>query len=135
MTIVHTPVDPTDAVIDMLTETLPATFPRLQVRSSVPKDWTAEPGADPLLIVEHDGTPGDQWPVALTSTIRLTTYTYGPHEEPLLLALAACLGVPIPGVARARPGTWPIKATDATTKASLHSATVSLTARTTEKEI
>lgn len=136
MTIVTTPTDPTAAVIDMLTGRLAPGFPTLQVRSTVPKKWIATAGAAPLLIVEHDGTTGgEQWPVALTTTIRLTTYTPDPDEEPLLTALAAALGVPIPGVARARAGMWPIKATDSTTKAHLHSATVLLTARTTEKEI
>lgn len=134
MTTVRVPTLVRDAVIDMLAGVLAQSWPTLRVRATVPEGWTPEAGS-PLLIVSDDGSTGRDWPVATIHTIRLTSWTRDHDPELLNRALGACLACPIAGVDRARPGTWPLSATDTTTKAHLVSGTVLLTARTEEKEL
>ncbi|WP_336819848.1 hypothetical protein [Gordonia sp. MMO-8] len=134
---IRVPVDPVDAVADELQQWFADLdgFDDVIVRTTRPANWQAVPAAPRLLLVENDGGPG-MWPVATIVTLRVTAWTHGRDTDLCTTAIGLLLsGRPIAGLARVKPGTWPIEATDSTTHASLNSATVRATVRTEEKDI
>ena len=58
-------------VVDLLAASMPAPT---TVGVNLPADWTAG-GSDPHIQVSWDGTPGDNHPITLATTIRLVAWT------------------------------------------------------------
>lgn len=123
------PVDAAKVIKEWLKSELAVSFPTLMVRLELPIDW--QPGHPPVLCVFNDGGPVNQWPVATSPTIRVTTWTTGRDITYIHRALGLMLCTPIVGIAKVLPGTGVIESRDSKNNGDVASFTVRTRVRTT----
>lgn len=122
------PVDVARLIKDWLKADLAERFPDLTVALELPADWSL--GSPPVLVVTDDGDPLGMWPVAMSPTIRVTSWTSGRDRTYVHAALSRLLTARIPGIAALLPGTGVLDARDSKTKGDLASFTARARART-----
>lgn len=122
------PQDVKRVIKDWLKADLAVRFPELTVALELPPKWSL--GSLPVLLVADDGDPLNQWPVATSPTIRVTSWTSGVERKYAHAAMTRLLTARIPGIAAILKGSGPLDARDKETKGDLSSFTVRARART-----
>lgn len=105
----------------------------VQVGSKVPSDRSTDLPHLPYVLVRLDGTPSVQYPIVATGTLRITAWhaDEGQAHDLVQLCHGLILAYSGPVIARVRPGTGVLPATDPDTGIPIASITVTVHIRST----